>query len=121
MFNHITVWNTLIKYDFVTKSEKSIWELYKTLTWLVIDINNSAGVLKVTPSCIQNISNYFSFILQKIFVAARNLAKLVGQPISTKYVIGDIVQLQTTFLETRSLTLVIRQIRSMKFYLGIPI
>ena len=47
---------------------------------------------------IDNILNTTSLTLRKIFVSARNLAKLAGQLISTKYVIGDIVQLKTRFL-----------------------
>ena len=33
-----------------------------------------------------------------MFVSARNLAKLAGQLVLTKYVIDDIVQLKTRFL-----------------------
>ena len=42
--------------------------------------------------------NTIYLILRKIFVSARILAKLAGQLISTKYVIGDIAQLKTRFL-----------------------
>ena len=49
-------------------------------------------------SRIDNILNKISLILRKILVSARILAKLAGQLISTKYVIGDIVQLKTGFL-----------------------
>ena len=51
-----------------------------------------------TLSRIDNILNKISLILRKILVSARILAKLAGQLISTKYVIGDIVQLKTGFL-----------------------
>ena len=52
----------------------------------------------IRRSCIVNILNTISLILRKIFVSARTLAELAGQLISTKYVIGDIVQLKTRFL-----------------------
>ena len=42
--------------------------------------------------------NTISLILGNIFVSTRTLAKLAGQLISTKYLIGDIVQLKTRFL-----------------------
>ena len=45
-----------------------------------------------------DIFNTISPILWKIFVSARILAKLAGQLISIKYVVGDIVQLKTRFL-----------------------
>ena len=71
-----------------------------------------------------NILNTISPILGKIFVSARILAKLAGQLISIKYVVGDIVQLKTQFLhksielsssEDKTFNIVTRL---MKFYLG---
>ena len=77
--------------------KKPTWEPCKILTWLEIDINLSSGTLKITKSRIDNILNTVSLILRKIFVLARTLTKLAGQFISTKHVIGDIVQLKTRF------------------------
>ena len=42
--------------------------------------------------------NTISLILRKIFISARTLAKLAGELVSAKYVIGDILQLETRFL-----------------------
>ena len=89
---------TLTKSGFIPSIQKSTWEPCKVLTWLGIDINLSSETLKITKSCFANILNTISLILRKIFVSARTLAKLAGQLISTKYVIGDIVQLKTRFL-----------------------
>ena len=89
------VQQTLTKSGFIHKIEKSTWESCKILTWLGIDINLSSGTLKITKSRIDNILNTISIILRKIFVSARTLAKLAGQLVSTKYVIGNIVQLKT--------------------------
>ena len=58
----------------------------------------SSGTLKITTSRIDNIFNTISLILRKIFASAKTLAKLAGQLILTKYVIGDTVQLKTRFL-----------------------
>ena len=88
----------MTKSGFIPNIQKSTWDLCKILTWLGIDINLSSGTLKITKSRIDNILNTISLILRKIFVSARTLAKLAGQLISTKYVIGDIVQLKTRFL-----------------------
>ena len=89
---------TLTKSGFIPNIKNSTWEPCKILTWLGIDINLSSGTLKITKSRIDNILNTISLILRKIFVSARTLAKLAGQLISTKYVIGDIAQLNTRFL-----------------------
>ena len=92
------VQETLTKSGFIPNIQKSTWKPCKILTWLGIDINLSSGTLKITKSRIDNILNTISLILRKIFVSARILAELAGQLISTKYVIGDIVQLKTPFL-----------------------
>ena len=92
------VQQTLTKSGFTPNIQKSTWEPCKILTWLGTDINLSSGTLKITKSRIDNILNTISLILRKMFVSARTLAKLAGQLISTKYVIGDIVQLKTRFL-----------------------
>ena len=92
------VQETLTKSGFIPNIQKSTWEPCKILTWLGIDINLSSGTLKITKSCIDNVLNTISLISQKILVSARTLAKLAGQLISTKCVIGDIVRLKTRFL-----------------------
>ena len=92
------VQETLTKSGFIPNIQKSTWEPCKILTWLGIDINLSSGTLKITKSRIDNILNTISLILGNIFVSTRTLAKLAGQLISTKYLIGDIVQLKTRFL-----------------------
>ena len=72
------------------------WEPCRILTWLGMDINFLSGTLKITKSRTDSILN--TIFLRKIFVSTRTLAKLAGQLISTKYLIGDIVQLKTRFL-----------------------
>ena len=54
--------------------------------------------IEITKSLIDKILNTISLTLRKIFVSSRTLSKLAGQLISTKYVVGDIVQLKTRFL-----------------------
>ena len=91
------VQETSAKSGSIPNIKKPTWEPCKILTWLEIDINLSSGTLKITKSRIDNILNTVSLILRKIFVLARTLTKLAGQFISTKHVIGDIVQLKTRF------------------------
>ena len=91
------VQQTLAKSVFTPNIQKSTWEPCKVLTWLGVGINLSSGTLKITKSRINNILNTISLILRKIFVSARTLAKLAGQLVSTKYVIGDTAQLKTRF------------------------
>ena len=88
----------MTKSGFIPNIQKYTWEPCKTLIWLEIDINLSSGTLKITKSGIDNILNTISLILRKIFVSARTLVNFAEQLISTKYVIGNIVQLKTRFL-----------------------
>ena len=67
--------------------------------YLVMDrYKPSIRNIEITKSLIDKILNTISLTLRKIFVSARTLSKLAGQLISTKYVVGDIVQLKTRFL-----------------------
>ena len=67
--------------------------------YLVMDrYKPSIRNIKITKSLIDKILNTISLTLRKIFVSGRTLSKLAGQLISTKYVVGDIVQLKTRFL-----------------------
>ena len=88
----------MTKSGVIPNIQKSTWEPCKILTWLGIDINLSSGTFKITKSRIDNILNTISLISRKIFVSARTLAKFAGQLVSSKYVIGDIVQLKIPIL-----------------------
>ena len=92
------VQETLTKSGFIPNFNKSTWEPCKVLIWLGTDINLPSGTLKINKSHIDDILNTISLILRKIFVSTRALAKLAGQLNSTKYVIGDVVQLSAGFL-----------------------
>ena len=101
---------TLTKSGFLPNIQKSTWEPCKILTWIGIDIKLSSGTLKIIKSRIDDILSTISLlILRKIFVSARTLVKLAGQLISTKCVIGDIVQVKTNRVE---------QIYKTKFLMG---
>ena len=60
--------------------------------------NLISDVLKISFSCIGGIFNTISFILQKIFVSARNLSLTFRTNYFYEYIICDIVQPKTRFL-----------------------
>lgn len=60
--------------------------------------NLISDVLKISFSCIGGIFNTISFILQKIFVSARNLSLTCRTNYFYEYIICDIVQPKTRFL-----------------------
>ena len=88
----------MTKSGFIPNIEKSSWEPCRIPTWLGTDIKLTSGTFKIPKPPIDNILTKISLILRKIFVSARILAKLAGQPISTIYVKE---QLKTIQLKVR--------------------
>ena len=92
------VLNTLINAGFVTNKEKSVWVLTKILTWLGISINLNKGCLCVSEECISNLLEIVEYSTNNPYISARTLAKLAAKIISTKFLFGDITQLETRFI-----------------------
>ena len=83
---------------FIINSDKSVWQPTKVLTWLGIEVDLNNDTLKVSSERIDSILFTIEFILSKNYVSARTLSKLTGKLISTKFIIGNIVQLKTRAL-----------------------
>ena len=92
------VLNTLINAGFVINKEKSVWKSTKTLTWSSISVNLNKGCLYVSEERISNFLISVEYITNNPYISARTLAKLAGKIISTKFVLGDITQLETRFI-----------------------
>ena len=75
-----------------------MWEPTKTLTWLGISVNLNKGCLYVSNERISNLLETVKYITNHLYGSARTLAKLAGKIISTKFVLGDITQLETRFI-----------------------
>ena len=112
---------------FIINSDKSVWQPTKVLTWLGIEVDLINHTLKISSERIDSILFTIEFILSKIYVSARTLSKLTGKLISTKFIIGTIVQLKTRVLYKviekrlswdKKLTLEIIMTRLRKFYFG---
>ena len=84
---------------FIANHEKSQWEPTKVIQWLGVIIDFEDKVYKISEKRIQSIQNSIEFILSHPSrVTARQLARLAGKVISTKFVFGNIVRLKTRFL-----------------------
>ena len=83
---------------FTINSDKSVWQPTKVLTWIGTDVDLKNDTLKISSERIDSILFTIEFILSKIYVSARTLAKLTGKLISAKFIIGNIVQLKTRAL-----------------------
>ena len=88
--------NNLTKYGFVINFKKSVWQPQIKLIWLKIKIN-------LTKSRFTILGNRFLSIMESIqvtikslpYTTARNLSKLCGKIIFTKFVLGNTEQLKT--------------------------
>ena len=92
------VLNLLTKASFIINSEKSVWQPTKVLTWLGIEVDLNNDTLKISSERIDSILFTIELILSKIYVSAQTLSKLASKLISTKFIIGNIVQLKTRAL-----------------------
>ena len=75
-----------------------MWKPTKTISWLGISVNLNKGCLYVSKELISNLLETVEYITNNSYISARTLAKLAGKIISTKFVLGDITQLETRFI-----------------------
>ena len=87
-----------VKMKLIENTEKSLWEPTHELTWLGITLNLSLGTLAITQERINSIYESLHVLLNTPYTTARKLASFTGKIISTKYVLGDIVNLKTRSL-----------------------
>ena len=88
--------NSLTRCDFVINSEKSVWQPQKEFIWLGIKINLITSHFTIPETGILSIMKYIQVTIKNLpYTTARNLSKLCGKIISTKFVLGNIAQLKT--------------------------
>ena len=91
----LVVKKSLTEAGFVINTQKSIWQPQRELTRLGVNINLD----KFCFSIPQTRTEFIFFSLEKIiknlpYATARKFAKVCGKLISTKFVMGNIVQLK---------------------------
>ena len=87
---------SLTEAGFVINTQKSIWQPQRVLTWLGVNINLYKLYFSISQTRMESI--FFSLeknIKNLPYTTARKLAKVCGKLISTKFVMGNIVQLKT--------------------------
>ena len=93
----VVVKKPLTEAGFVVNTQKSIWQPQRELTWLGVNINLEKLCFSIPQT---RIESRILFSLEKImknlpYTTARKLAKVCGKLNSTKFVMGNIVQLKT--------------------------
>ena len=89
---------TLEKSGLISNESKSIWQPKNNLTWLGIDLCSTSGYLKISPHRVESLYCFINKLLSYPYTSARNIAKLTGKLASTKFVLGDIINLKTRAL-----------------------
>ena len=87
--------NSLIKAGFVLNENKSVWTPSKNMVWLGMEIDTNKNIIKITDDRITNILNFIQILFKKVYISARELSKLAGKIISTKFIIGNLIHLKT--------------------------
>ena len=93
----VVVKKPLTEAGFVVNTQKSIWQPQRELTWLGVNMNLEKLCFSIPQT---RIESRILFSLEKImknlpYTTARKLAKVCGKMNSTKFVMGNIVQLKT--------------------------
>ena len=101
----------LISFGYLLANEKCDWTPKQIVVWLGFEWNFITGVLKVSTDRMGRVLTILEDILGKvnkgqIMLSAKLIASFVGQIISCKSVLGDLVRFKTRFLyfcvETRA-------------------
>ena len=81
---------------FIINEGKSVWKPPQNLIWLEIRINFRNGFYCIPTEKLSVIKNLIALLIEKLpYTTARELGKACRKLISTKFVLGDIVQLKT--------------------------
>ena len=88
--------NSLTQCGFIINSEKSVWQPQKELIWLGIKINLINLRFTIPENRVLSIMESIQVTIKHLpYTTARNLLRLCGKIISTKFVLGNIAQLKT--------------------------
>ena len=81
---------------FIINEEKSVWKPSQNLIWLGIRINLKKSFYCIATKRLSAIKNSTVLLIEKL---PRELGKACGKLISTKFVLEDVVQLETRNLD----------------------
>ena len=81
---------------FTINEEKSVWKPSQNLIWLGKRINLKNSFYCIPTEKLSAVKNSIVLLIEKLlYTTARELGKACGNLVSTKFVLGDIVQLKT--------------------------
>jgi len=82
----------------VVNREKSEWDPSRCLSWLGVNVNLTNNTYQITEQRISSLLKSINFILNSPYTSARNLSRIAGKVVSTKFVLKDIIRLKIRFI-----------------------
>ena len=96
LFHSNFVKKSLQNAGFIINEEKSVWKPSQNLIWLGVRINLKSSFYCIPTEKLSAIKNSTVLLIEKLpYTTTRELAKACRKLISTKFALGDIVQLKT--------------------------
>ena len=87
---------SLMYAGFVINEEKSVWRPSQNITWLGVNLNSESGCFTISKSRVDSILQTIGQMIKDFpYTTARKIAELCGKIVSTKFVLGNVVQLKT--------------------------
>ena len=83
--------NLLTLAGLVINREKSEWNPSKCLTWLGVTVNLINKTYQITEDRVLSLLNSINYILKSPYTTARNLSRIAGKVVWTKFVSRDII------------------------------
>ena len=94
--NSNLVRESLEKSGFLANVTKSVWEPTQNITWLGVTVDLREGSLCISEKRVKSLLETVNKIIDVLpYVSARQLSRLTGKIMSTKFVLGNITQLKT--------------------------
>ena len=91
--------HSLRQSGFVVNKDKSLWLPTQNMTWLGVNLDLQNEKFTIPEERMASIFQSLERIIIELpYSTARKLAKLCGKLISTKFVLGDVIQLKTRWL-----------------------
>lgn len=90
--------NLVANSGFLANEDKSHWEPSRCMTWLGVRLDLIKNSYHITDTRIDSLLSTINFVLKNPYTSARNLSRITGKVVSTKFILGDIVRLKTRFL-----------------------
>ena len=83
---------------FVENETKSQWEPVQIMTWLGVEVDLNNNTYSITRERVDSLLSSINFLLKSPYTSARSLSKIAGKIVSMKFVLQNVIRLQTRYI-----------------------